>query len=196
MRTAAQSRPQAANNTDDHVAQIDAALPRMQMQSRILTGTSPEGTSVEAYLSDGRHQKIVVEALGETGRTISYFYFRRDSLIRAWVRWIGYKSYPRVDLKSVPPHKHLVIDPTDKILGDDTYDFVDGRLERWASFGKVNHPTRSEYAKRQADILADAQLYARFMNTPSPAGQEDGGAWACVPGPDSRCATFKPDSGL
>ena len=190
----AQQQMPAVASIGHQVAQIDAAQPRLQLRDRLLTGTSPEGTSVEAYLQGDSYRKIVVEALGETGRTISDFYFERGALIHARVRQIGYKNYPQYDLSKVPPHKHLTIDPTDKILADDAYDFTGGHLLHWTSFGRNNPKTDPEFRRRQEKVLADADLYVRFMNTPPTSGAKSGGAWTCIRGADDTCATFKPDA--
>lgn len=189
---AAQSRTDTSSGIASEVAHINAARSTFQKRERILTGTSAEGTSVEAYLESGRYREIVVEELGETSRTMSFFYFDPSSnLIRARVRLVGYKTYPRYDPSDVTPHKHLIVDPTDKLLADDTYDFAGGRLVRWASFGHIKSPSAPQHAQRQAAVAKDAQFYVDFMDTPPAAGEDESAAWTCVRGSDDRCERFE-----
>ncbi len=177
-------------------AGIEAALPALSVQTRLLTGEAPEGTSVDAYRKAGEVEKIAVESLLETARIFREFYFERGSLVRARVRFVGYSTYPRPDSKAVPPHRHWQIDPTDQLIADDVYDFTDGRLTGWTSFGAAARAGMADYAASQRDILASAQMFAALVNLPAPLasdGTPDTDAvWACVPGDGVLCQSFHP----
>ena len=146
------------------------------VRSRILTGTSSEGTSVEATTRNGQYTRIVAEALNETGRTIEDFRFDHGHPVRARIVRVGYKGYPDVNLAAVPPHQHLVIDPTDTVISDRTYDLTP----------KAALCTSPDCATARQD----AALYLRLMNTPSPGRAEDGGNWVCTPAGNPACPAF------
>ena len=152
------------------------------VRSRILTGTSSEGTSVEAIMQNGQYIRIVAEALNENGRTTSDFRFDNGRATRARVIRVGYKGYPDVDLVTVPPHNHLVVDPTDVVISDQAYDLTP-RAPPCAS---------TECASGRKEARTQAQLYVRFMNTPPKHGTaEDAGYWDCIGGADQGCTSFK-----
>jgi hypothetical protein len=190
------AQSQSPGSPADIAAGIDAALPALSVQTRLLTGEAPEGTSVDAYRKAGEVEKIAVESLLENARIFREFYFERGALVRARVRFVGYNTYPRYDPKAVPPHRHWQIDPTDQIDSDDVYDFTDGRLTGWTSLGAAAKAGMAAFAASQRDILADARMFAALMNMPAPmarGGTLDADAvWACVPGTGISCQSFRP----
>jgi len=157
--------------------------PTGAVRTRMLIGTSSEGTEVDAVMQHGQVRRIVAEALNETGRTMSDFHFDHGSLVRARIIRVGYKGYPYANMPAVPPHKHLVIDPTDTVLDDNTYDF------------SATHATPctkdAECARGQKEAQQAAATYVRLMNTPSPGMAEDEGDWQCVPGGNAGCTGFR-----
>ena len=137
-------------------------------------------------MKNGRYARIVAEALNETGRTISDFRFSNGDLTQAHVIRVGYKGYPDVNLAKVPPHDHLVIDPTDVILSDETYNYASGNY----TSGAVPCGS-SECDSARKEARTEASLYVRLMNTPSPGLAEDESYWDCTPAGDAACPIFK-----
>jgi hypothetical protein len=179
-----------AEDVAAQVSAIDAAQPRLAQRSRMLLGTAPEGASVEAFLEHGAYRKIVVEALGEAGRTISVFYFAQGVLLRAEVRVIGYPGHPAADLARIPPHRDLEMAPGDMLLGDDVYDFQGGALLRHLRSGQ--QAPAPEPGAAQA-VQAQARSYVALMQAPGPPGHPDEGAWRCLPDGHGACGEFRPE---
>ena len=154
------------------------------VRSRILLGTSSEGTDVEATTHNGQYTRIVSEALNETGYTISDFRFDDNALTRARIVRVGYRGYPDGSVKNALPHTHLVIDPTDVVINEQNYDFTS------------NAPgcATPDCVTEQKSVRAEAAMYVRLMNTRPPPGKAgDNSYWDCVDAGSQDCNSFKPD---
>jgi hypothetical protein len=172
---------------------LGAAAPsQLIKQQRILLGTTPEGAFVTACRDKGQIRALIVEVLNEAGYTITDYVLDRGMLIRARSRRYGYKGWPHPDVRTSPPHRPLTVDHTDRILADELFEFKDGRLMVWRSFGRPSPVTAPEAAQRGTDVGAAAAEYLAFMNTPAPPGVHDGGTWSCVRNGNGRCVSFHP----
>ena len=155
------------------------------VRSRILTGTSSEGTLVEATTRNSQYDRIVSEELNENGYTISDFRFDHGSPTSAHIVRAGYKGYPNTHQAGLPPHHHLVVDPTDVVLCDQAYDLTP----------KAPPCPNTECADARKEARTQAELYVRFMNTPPKLGtSEDDHYWDCVSVGDENCSSFKQEA--
>ena len=71
----------------------DARLSAAPVLERALQGHSAEGARVLAWGRRGAPEKIVVEGLGERGRTLQSFYWQRGVLVASHLQRIDYGAH-------------------------------------------------------------------------------------------------------
>ena len=165
------------------VDRIQSQLSDLQQTERILLGVSAEGASVIAYRADRSIRKIAVEALGETGKYMTDFYFSNGKILFCYSKIIDYGR----DIMDSLEGKEL----EENIVEENRFFFADDKLVHWLKFEDAIPPSNQRYEHKGQAILAEARSYVLFMNTPLPEDREDHCDWICDREQDGDCVEFK-----
>ena len=162
---------------------VQSSISTLQKTQRILFGISTEGAAVTAYRENGVIRKIVVEALGETGKYLADFYFENKRLIFSHIRLIDYGGH----IMEAREEKHL----RDEIVEEDRFYFADGKLIKWMRFEEQTLPYKPGYEEKGQSVLGEAKSFMLLMETPPPKEGEEFCDWICDRKEDERCVEYR-----
>ena len=139
---------------------------------------------IEARKATMQMDERLVEALGERGRTLSDFYWRKAQLIEAQQRSIDYGDI----ITNLPTDRP----PPMTLLEEIRVSFAGGRVAAVRVNGGRASPRKAESRRQAAQIEADARSFRRLMQAPRPSPPK-GCSWSCATswdGEPAECRGF------
>jgi hypothetical protein len=173
----------ATNGSRQLVSAIDARTEgRPPLRERALDGFSAEGARVTAWGTRGAIEKVSVEGLGERGRVLIDFYWKRGQLVAAHSRRIDYGAHITELPKGQPT-------PT-TVVEDERLEFTGDRLVRMRE-GERERPVADASARRRgAEVKASARSFRRLVETPARGSAAGSCAWSCTSERGGECFRY------
>ena len=160
--------------------EINSRESTFKQDARMVSGVSAEGAEVTAFREGTAIRKLVLEALGETGKRRAEYYFDGGRLFFAFIQTIRYDSHIMETLSG----KTL----KEKVSGEDRLYFADGKLVRWLDFKKERSAKDSDWTERETGAQNDAANFVLLMTTAGAAGCNP---WDCALEQAGRCTKYR-----
>ncbi len=156
-------------------AAINGRQAKLTKVEKSVWGISAEGASVTAYLDGLRVEKIVLEALGESGRWEAEFYFdEKELLVFAFLRDTRY-AYPiGVTHADVGGPKRKDTKSEERLY------FVDDAL-RWWTTGQKREPAKGDAAAKEKEVQTQAYVLLRGVKLAGVELRFDGAKYVSEP---------------
>jgi len=141
----AQSQTISINKIRLHYNVINNSLDSFRVVKKTLEGYSAEGATLKVYFDNGGPKKIYVKYFGETGYSISEYYFRYGKVIFGFHQTVRYDG---------PIQQNAKI--TDK---DETrLYFSRGKLIKWLGKHNQNFPyNKSQFRTKAKEVKSDVK---------------------------------------
>ena len=174
----------ASKATDAVQQQVEAIDARSQgaapLRERPVQGLAAEGARVSSWGNPRSVEKISFEGLGERGRELQDFYWRRGQLIAVHARRIDYGA----GITELPKDKPLPMN----VVADEWLE-LDARLGlRPRSASGSTAPAISP--DRVAELRRNARSFKRLIDAPEPGSAAAGCFWSCAREQGGECRRY------